>query len=152
MKREVSWLRHRAAPVSPRGLAEGSSFLAAPSEAGNGGRCRAPRMKKMKDRPPGGSWFPDLPPGVCVLLLLLGRVCQQLLLIPLNLWYFCLALGFLGSKWSRTLGQQSPTFLAPFWGSASWKTIFPPMGPGEGFGMILIRSEATQNPCMCSSL
>ena len=69
-------------------------------------------MKIMKDRPPGGGWFPDLPPEVCVLLLLLGRVCQQLLLIPLNLWFFCLALGFLGSKWSRTLSQQSTTFLA----------------------------------------
>ena len=42
----------------------------------------------------------------------LGGCVSKSLLIPLNLWFLCLALGFLGSKGSRTLGQHSPTFLA----------------------------------------
>ena len=41
-------------------------------------------MKKMKDRPPEGGWFPDLPLGGCALLLLVGRVCQQIAAHPLE--------------------------------------------------------------------
>lgn len=81
----------------------------------------------------------------------LGGCVRKSLLIPLNLWFLCLALGFLGSKWSRTLGQHSPTFLAL--GTGFMEDSFSANGVGgEGFGMILTRSEATQIPRMCSSL